>query len=72
VMPFEQVENCDVAVFSQTSSVALKSGRRRIQELKKWATSLSAKLIPIRISACVDASIPMLEHRDARIRVVVG
>lgn len=59
VTHFDTAENCAVAVYAQTSSVATKAASGRISSLTTWANSPDGSVRLRRIAACVDVSIPM-------------
>ena len=57
VTHFDFAENCSVAVFAQTSSVASKAASSRVSSLIRWTKSTSGSVILRRVAACIDAGI---------------
>lgn len=67
---FDSAENCAVAVYTQTSSVARKTPR--FSALLKWAKSPSSHCLLRRLAACMDAGIPMNQPASNQTAIATG
>jgi hypothetical protein len=67
---FDSAENCAVAVYTQTSSVASKTAR--FSELLKWAESPSGRRLLRRIAACMDSGIPLNQPASNQTAIAIG
>ena len=67
---FDSAENCAVAVYTQTSSVAKKTPR--FSALLKWAESPSSHCMLRRLAACMDAGVPLNQPSSNQTAVAAG
>jgi hypothetical protein len=65
VTHFDFTENCSVAVFAQTSSVAIQAANSRVSSLIRWAKSASGSAILRRAAACIDAGINTIRQQSS-------
>lgn len=69
---FDAANNCAVAVYAETSSVATKAAGGRFLSLIKWAESRAGNVLLRRVAACMDAGIPLNQSCSSTMATAVG